>query len=71
MTKKPWNAGKSVGQKNEDGLAPCPLCKSDKVFINSGVAFAVKCQNCWHVKIQCFNSPEEAKAAWNKLFDNK
>ena len=55
--------------RNEEDLANCPLCESDKVYVVSGVQFAVKCNNCWHIKVQCFDSPRLAKEAWNKLFD--
>ena len=43
-------------KRNKEDLAPCPLCESDKVYLNSGVQFAVKCENCWHVKLQCFDT---------------
>jgi len=49
-------------------LANCPLCQSDQVYTVSGVSYGVKCQSCWHVKVQCFDSKEEAVEAWNKLF---
>jgi len=49
-------------------IANCPLCKSNDIAVVSGVSFAIKCQSCWHVKLQCFDSKEEAVAAWEKLF---
>jgi len=51
-------------------LAPCPLCGSDHITTLSGRSFTTGCRDCFQVKVQCFPTPEESEAAWNKLFDH-
>ena len=50
-------------------LANCPLCKSDNIAVLSGRSFNISCRDCYQVKLQCFDSKEEAIEAWNRLFN--
>lgn len=52
-------------------LAPCPLCGNGKYVETLAMqSYSTGCRSCFQVKVQCFDSPEESEAAWNKLFSN-
>lgn len=52
-------------------LTPCPLCGSEFIETLAMQSFSTGCRSCFQVKVQCFPSPAEAEAAWNKLFNKE